>query len=1257
MSRPTSNSDSPTSCPASEAAVVQVGSGGCPAGATRLLRSTAGQAHRESPTRRELQSPHDGRMTQSSAATARRSGSCLWTSEETSQLSSLVACNSASGRVNWVALHREWQSLGLSIRTKAALQARWRTIPTIVPPSGEVLAGGECGLNPQGETAVPPESSTSWPTSATPHPTPTTSGRSAQEPIDSCESSDHNTVNGDAGPRDADADDRRISAEVKSAFAKTLSKASKASTRSACVLPRRVDSKRAFGLISLVGQCVKDELLKTPSPELTWEKVTATVFAGASTVTQFAQRESRNQAKEARLWFGDTKKKLDRLRSDIGKATTELERRKSGKKPSPKQIRNLRELRKQHRVETGDELATFIHRAKEQLRLLKERYEARKEECDRRKLRSSFSTGGLSRLCSSSTTAKTPPDVQAVRGFWRKIVGISKPFNPNDANLVAWAKSLESDEAGTPLAVTWDDFKATLQKAKPWKAPGPDGIQAFWWKVFDQAAKTLFHLASRQIAEGSKLPSWLTNGRVVLIHKSGSHEDPANYRPIACLNTSYKLVTSLLAVHLSKHADKLSIIPNEQVAIRKGTWGCTHACVLDQATVADATNQKQKPLHVAWIDYAKAFDSVPHAYLKWLLKCMGVDPKTLEFISGLLTSWTVQYEARSPTGGITRSARLKVKSGVLQGDSFSPFLFCLAMAPLSHAIKALEEGYSSSSGGRSAAAKFHLSHLFYMDDLKIYSKSAGGLDRVLNRIDQMSQSIGMRVNAAKCARAAHIPNRSPPEERGRADSGDTLDVKGLTIGESYKYLGIEQRLGIIPAEAWDRAQSKFMSRLENIWSLDLTFRQKVSSTNAIIPMITYVVLNSFKGGGTYRSTLKRGEVLDVQVRKLLVRQQARYKANSVDRLYLPPELGGLGLLSVRDSLAEATIYSWSYVTTRSELAKQLALFQSLANRGKRSVLSDALIALEETGCTATIDSQRSVVLFDSKEYDNPRELARAVTSAMRHSCNTRRSEAWKSLQLAGGVSRAKIDLHASSLWVRSGKVASVVARNVIAAQEGCLLVRAAPTCKTANKNCRKCGKSWETADHVVTHCSAWLPTLYVYRHDLVAQRVHYRLCIQAGLKPPHYSQKVPGVMTNKGYKLMWGQPIQTGALVKHNKPDIVLYDLKGRNVTIVEIAVSWYTRLEQQRQLKTNRYTVNGNIDAVDGAYPAGDNLKRDLESQGWRTTFVPLVIGACGEVDKQLLEGLERLGLAERDIRDCVEHMSRSAVLGTNRVIKNHLA
>lgn len=65
--------------------------------------------------------------------------------------------------------------------------------------------------------------------------------------------------------------------------------------------------------------------------------------------------------------------------------------------------------------------------------------------------------------------------------------------------------------------------------------------------MFKQAGRKFFELASELISEGLELPQLLTNGRVVLIHKSEPPENPANYMPISCLNTSYKLITALLA--------------------------------------------------------------------------------------------------------------------------------------------------------------------------------------------------------------------------------------------------------------------------------------------------------------------------------------------------------------------------------------------------------------------------------------------------------------------------------------------------------------------------------------------------------------------------------------------------------------------------------------------------------------------------------------------------------------------------------------
>ena len=1246
------NQRTPGSVTAAEPGDQQAVSSSSPAAAAGLLRPTAGHvSSRESPTRDVSQSLHDRQQTQSSVAPARQGRSSKWTKAETDQLSLLVGAYNTGGRINWVALHKEWQSRGLSNRTKAALTAKWRAIDTAPQASGATPITSATGASP---------------TTSAYGATPTTSARALSTVLVGCDGQsaapNGNTVevarvscpiNGDLqeiGAGERGLDHSAIEAE----FYKNLSKALKAKTRLG-ILPKRVDSQRAHSAISSVEQCVERELGATT---LTWERLTAIVLAGAVTVSYSVRRGDQSRAQKARCWFAETKKKMNSLPTLIGKCTSEVARRKSGLKPTSQQVRNLRLLKREHKSETLDEITSLIEQLKVRLQLYKSRFESRSKEEDQRKLRSTFTVRGLPRLVGSKTPPVTPPNLTEVRGFWRKIVGLNKPFNPNDEDLLDWAESLGIgvETEHQPPVVDWESFEAILKKAKSWKAPGPDGIHVFWWKVFKQAGRQLYKLALSNISEGLELPQWLTCGRVVLIHKSGPPEDPANYRPIACLNTSYKLVTAMLAFHLCKHADRLNVLPVEQMAIRKGTWGCTHATILDQAVVADATNQKQKPLHVAWIDYAKAFDSVPHAYLRWLLKSMGVATNVQQFISCLLDKWSVHYEARGPNGRVAKSAKLQIRSGVLQGDSFSPFLFCLAMAPLSHAISKMELGYASSAGGRTADAKFHLSHLFYMDDLKIYSTSARSLEEVLCKVARVSGAISMLVNPAKCARASHEPSRLGPEEECEGYNGDVPDIRSLSIGDSYKYLGIEQRLGIKPSQAWGRAKARFLEVLEGIWSLDLTFRQKVNSTNAVIPILTYVVRNSFKGGGTYRSTLKRGDELDVQVRKLLVRQSARYKANAVERLYLPCDLGGCGLLSVRDSLIEATIYAWAYVSTRPDLVKQLALFQSLANRGKRCVLSDASTALEETGCIATTSSRRSVVLFDNTEYESPRDLARAITSAMRNNRNTRRLGAWKSLTSAGKVLHSECDLETSFLWLRSGKMAAVVVRNALAAQEGCLLVRASPSSRLPDKTCRKCGGSWETAEHVLTHCPAWLPNLYIYRHDLVAQRMHYRLCRKAGLKAPHYAQSVPGLLSNERYKLHWGQPVQCNAIIRHNKPDIVLYDEVEKSAVIVEVAVSWHTRMEQQKALKLNRYTVNGNEEGLSLPYPKGESLLTELVARGWKVRFIPVVIGACGEVSKGLLEELEGLGLGGAEALDCIEHMSRSSVLGSNRIIKQHL-
>jgi hypothetical protein len=105
--------------------------------------------------------------------------------------------------------------------------------------------------------------------------------------------------------------------------------------------------------------------------------------------------------------------------------------------------------------------------------------------------------------------------------------------------------------------------------------------------------------------------------------------------------------------------------------------------------------------------------------------------------------------------------------------------------------------------------------------------------------------------------------------------------------------------------------------------------------------------------------------------------------------------------------------------------------------------------------------------------------------------------------------------------------------------------------------------------------------------------------------------------------------------------------------------VSWFTGIEKQIEIKTNRYCINGNwVDELTFSYPRGDNLFLELSTSGWNVTFLPVVIGATGEVLSDLHDQIQdKLNMNEKSSLLLIERLQRSAVLGTSRIVRNHLS
>ena len=68
-------------------------------------------------------------------------------------------------------------------------------------------------------------------------------------------------------------------------------------------------------------------------------------------------------------------------------------------------------------------------------------------------------------------------------------------------------------------------------------------------------------------------PAEIVLGKTVLIPKHENTETAKNYRPIVCLNLTYKLYTSSLNLFIQDHCELNKIVTNEQAGGKKRRMG------------------------------------------------------------------------------------------------------------------------------------------------------------------------------------------------------------------------------------------------------------------------------------------------------------------------------------------------------------------------------------------------------------------------------------------------------------------------------------------------------------------------------------------------------------------------------------------------------------------------------------------------------------------------------------------------------------
>ena len=99
--------------------------------------------------------------------------------------------------------------------------------------------------------------------------------------------------------------------------------------------------------------------------------------------------------------------------------------------------------------------------------------------------------------------------------------------------------------------------------------------------LVEPAQKALTRAFTKIKEDNTNIPTWWPTGRTVLLPKTKSLEDEKDYRPITRLNTSYKIMTVVVAKYMTEHKMDNEIWDEGQLGAVEGVLGTVDQLIID----------------------------------------------------------------------------------------------------------------------------------------------------------------------------------------------------------------------------------------------------------------------------------------------------------------------------------------------------------------------------------------------------------------------------------------------------------------------------------------------------------------------------------------------------------------------------------------------------------------------------------------------------------------------------------------------------
>ena len=258
--------------------------------------------------------------------------------------------------------------------------------------------------------------------------------------------------------------------------------------------------------------------------------------------------------------------------------------------------------------------------------------------------------------------------------------------------------SIRSELAAEP---TKYEVEIACKKLKNNKSAGFDNVPGELIKLGGKEMTDVMYKLCTLIWKTEKIPTDWTKSILILLPKKGDLKECSNYRTISLICHASKILLRIIQDRLKSIVDVS--IGEEQAGFREGR--STIEQIFCLRLIGEKSIEYNQVIYNCFIDFQKAFDSVPHDVLWEVLKYYSVPSNIINILKELYSN----AESAALING-EQTNFFKTTKGCRQGCILSPVLF------LFYLEKIMEEALEGFDGGIKIG-KEKLNNLRFADDI------------------------------------------------------------------------------------------------------------------------------------------------------------------------------------------------------------------------------------------------------------------------------------------------------------------------------------------------------------------------------------------------------------------------------------------------------------------------------------------------------------------------------------------------------------